>query len=163
MKEIKGKALILGDNIDTAQILPPQHHAITDRAEIANHVLEGHECGFSNKKQRGGVLAAGSYFGRGAAPAVAVEALKAAGVSCVIAKSFAQPFFHQAINHGLLLVVADIVDKMDDGDDITINPEHGTITYPNGETRFAPYPEFVCRIIQTGDLIAAVKKELGKK
>ncbi len=163
MKQITGKLLKLGDDVDTAQILPEQYHNVADTSELARYVLGGYGSGFPAKIKGRKVLAAGSHFGCGSAPTQAALALKAAGISCVIAKSFAQPFFHQAINHGLLLIVADIVDKVNNGDDIAVNIEQGKITHPSGETSFAPYPEFVRRIIQTGDLIAAVKKELGKK
>ena len=163
MKEITGKLFKLGDDVDTAQILPEQYHTVTDAAELAKHVLEGYDSGFPAKIKRGRALVAGSHFGCGPAPTQAALALKAAGISCIVAKSFGRAFFRHAINHGLLLVAADIVDKVNDGDDIAINLEQGTITHPGGETSFAPYPEFVRKIIQTGDLIAAVKKELGKK
>jgi 3-isopropylmalate dehydratase small subunit len=163
MKEITGKLFKLGDDVDTAQILPEQYHTATDATELAKHVLEGYDSGFPAKIKRGRALVAGSHFGCGPAPTQAALALKAAGVSCIVAKSFGRAFFRHAINHGLLLVAADIVDKVNDGDDIAINLEQGIITHPTGEASFAPYPEFVCRIIQTGDLIAAVKKELGKK
>ena len=158
MKQITGKLLKLGDNVNTAQILPEQYHTVTDTSELARHVLEGYDSGFPAKIKRGKVLVAGSHFGCGPAPTPAALALKAAGISCIVAKSFGRAFFRHAINHGLLLVAADIVDKVNDGDDITINPEQGKITHPSGEMIFAPYPEFVRRIIQTGDLIAAVKK-----
>ncbi len=163
MKQITGKLLKLGDNVNTAQILPEQYHSVTDTSELAKHVLEGYDSGFPAKIKRGRALVAGSHFGCGPAPTPAALALKAAGISCIVAKSFGRAFFRHAINHGLLLVAADIVDKVNDGDDIAINPEQGIITHPTGEASFAPYPEFVRRIIQTGDLIAAVKKELGKK
>jgi len=163
MKQITGKLLKLGDNVNTAQILPEQYHNIADASELARHVLEGYDCGLRAKIKRGKVLVAGSHFGCGPAPTPATLALKAAGISCIVAKSFGRAFFRHAINHGLLLIATDIVDKVNDGDDIAINPEQGKITHPSGEMIFAPYPEFVRRIIQTGDLIAAVKKELGKK
>lgn len=163
MKQITGKLLKLGDNVDTAQILPEQYHTVTDNSELARHVLEGYDSGFPAKIKRGRALVAGSHFGCGPAPTPAALALKAAGISCIVAKSFGRAFFRHAINHGLLLVATDIVDKVNDGDDIAVNIEQGKITHPNGETSFAPYPEFVCKIIQTGDLITVVKKELGKK
>lgn len=163
MKQTTGKLLKLGDNVNTAQILPEQYHSIADTSELARHVLEGYDSGLRAKIKRGKVLVAGSHFGCGPAPTPAALALKAAGVSCIVAKSFGRAFFRHAINHGLLLVAVDIVEKVSDGDDIAVNLEHGKITYPSGEANFAPYPEFVLRIIQTGDLIAAVKKELGKK
>jgi len=163
MKVITGKLFKLGDNVDTAQILPEQYQTVTDAAKLTKHVLEGYDSGFPAKIKRGRALVAGSHFGCGPAPTPAALALKAAGISCIVAKSFGRAFFRHAINHGLLLVAADIVDKVNDGDDIAVNVEQGIITHPGGETSFAPYPEFVRRIIQTGDLIAAVKKELGKK
>ena len=163
MKEITGKLLKLGDEVDTALILPEQYHTTTDAAELAKHVLEGYDSGFPTKIKRGRVLVAGSHFGCGPVPTQAALALKAAGINCIVAKSFGRAFFRHAINHGLLLVAADIVDKVNDGDDVAINLEQGKITHLSGEMSFAPYPEFVCRIVQTGDVIAAVKKELGKK
>jgi 3-isopropylmalate dehydratase small subunit len=162
MKEITGKLLKLGDDVDTTQILPEQYHTVTDAAKLAKHVLEGYDSGFPTKIMKGRALVAGSHFGSGPAPIQAALALKAAGVSCIVAKSFGRTFFRHAINHGLVPVVANIVDKVNDNDNIAINLEQGKITYPGGETNFAPYPEFVCRIIQTGDLIVAAKKELGK-
>ncbi len=163
MKQITGKLLKLGDNVNTAQILPEQYHTVTDTSELARHVLEGYDSGFPAKIKRGKVLVAGSHFGCGPAPTQAALALKAAGIGCIVAKSFGRAFFRHAINHGLLPVAADIVDKVNDGNDIAVNVEQGKITHPGGETSFTPYPEFVRRIVQTGDLIAAVKKELGKK
>jgi 3-isopropylmalate dehydratase small subunit len=163
MKVITGKLLKLGDNVDTAQILPEQYHNIANTSELAKHVLEGFGNDFLMKIKKGKVLVAGSYFGCGPAATQAVVALKAAGISCTVAKSFGRAFFRHAINHGLLQVAADIMDKVNDGDNIAINLEQGKITYPGGETNFPPYPEFVCRIVQAGDVIAVVKKELGKK
>ena len=163
MKQIKGKLLKLGDNVDTGQILPEQYHNVTDTSELARHVLERHGSGFPMKIKKGRALVAGSHFGCGPAPTRAALALKAAGVSCIVARSFARLFFRRGINHGLLLIAADIVDKVNDGDEIAVNLEQGTITHPGGETSFPPYPEFVRRIVQTGDLIVAAKKELGKK
>lgn len=163
MKEITGKLLKLGDNVDTAQILPEQYHTVTDAAKLAKHVLEGYDSGFPTRIKKGRVLVAGSHFGQGPASTQAALTLKAAGVSCIVAKSFGRVFFRYAMNHGLLLVAADIVDKVSDGDDIAVNIKQGEITHSSGEINFAPYPEFVCKIIQTGDVIAVVKKELRKK
>ncbi len=163
MRQIAGNLLKLGDDVDCAQILPQQYHTITDAAELAKHVLEGLDQALPAKIKRGNVLVAGSRFGRGPEPTPATLALKAAGVRCIVAKSFGRIFFRSAINRGLLAIVADIVDKVDDGDDIVVDLEQGKITLSGFEADFPPYPEFVCKIVQTGDLITAVKKELGKK
>ena len=163
MKKIAGKILKLGGNINTAQILPEKYQCNSSASELAKHILEGCGNDFPAKIQGGEVLVAGSHFGCGPASKQAVAALKAAGISCVIAKSFGRTFFREAINCGLPVVATNIVDKVNDGDDIVINLEQGEITYPGGETSFTPYPELVRNILETGDLIGAVKKELGKK
>ncbi len=163
MKEIKGKILKLGDNVDTAQILSEQYRDMTDTTELASHVLETYNSNFPSKLQQTKVLVAGSSFGLGTSPSVAVKALKAAGLTCIIAKSFARAFFHEAVNHGLPVVTADLVNTVGDNDDIVINLEQGKITHAGAESTFAPYPEFVRAIVQAGDLIAAVKKKLGKR
>jgi len=163
MKNITGKLLKLGDNIDTFQIVPKQYRAAGSATKMAKHLLEKYANGFAGKIERGAVLVAGSHFGDGPATQQAAQALKAAKISCVIAKSFGRTFFRHAINHGLLLITADIFDNVNDGDNITIDPEQGKLTYEGGETSFPPYPEFVRDIIQKRDLIDAVKKRLGKK
>jgi len=163
MKEISGKVLKLGDSIGTAQILPEKYLGEGSASEMAKYVLEGYGESFPAKMQGSGVLVAGSHFGCGPTPAQAAVALKAAGISCLIAKSFGRAFFRGAINEGLPAIAVDIVGEVSDGDKITISLEQGEITYPGGETSFAPYPEFVLNIVRSGDLIAAIKKELGKK
>ncbi len=163
MKEITGKVLKLGDSIGTAQILPEKYLSDGSISKIAKHVLEGYSEGFPAKMQEGGVLVAGLHFGWGPATARAVAALKAVGIRCVIAKSFGRAFFRGAINEGLPAIAVNIVGEVSDGDIITINLEQGEITYPGGEMSFALYPEFVLNIVRSGDLIAAIKKELGKK
>ncbi len=163
MKEIAGKLLKLGDNVSTSQIVPEQYHTTANPARLAKHLLEGYADGFPDKIDKGNVFVAGVDFGCGPAPVPAVLALRAAGISGVVAKSFDRAFFRTAMNHGLLPVVADIVGNVNDGDNIEIDLEQGKMTYPDGEIRFPPYPDFVRSIIETGDLIAAVKKELGKK
>ncbi len=125
--------------------------------------MDAHGDGLPAKIQGGKVLVAGALFGGGRFGAEAATALKAAGISGVIARSFGRDFFRQAINCGLPVVVADIVDMVSDGDEVTINFEEGKITYSEKETTFPPYPEFVINILETGNLTAAVKKELKKR
>ena len=162
MKEITGKVLKLGDNVDTTQIIPRQYHNTTSVTKLAKHLLEEYGNGFPAKIRGGEILVAGSHFGSGPTSLQTALALKAGGISCIVAKSFDRSFFRSGINHGLPLVVADIVDKVKDGDEIAIDLGQGTITYPGGEDGFPPYPEFILSIVHTGDLITAVKKKLEK-
>lgn len=142
MKEISNRIVRLGDDIESSQII------VDD---------------FTSRIQGGKVLVAGARFGSGTTATQAVAALKAVGISCVIAKSFGRAFFREAINHGLPVVAGKIADEVNDGDKVTVDFEQGMITYPGGETRFPPYPELVLKIIATGDLVAALKKESRRK
>ena len=162
MKEITGKIIKLGNNIDSSRLLLKRHPDDSTCSEEGKPVLDVQGDGFPAKIQGGEVLVAGALFGSGRSAAEASAALKAAGIRGVIARSFGRDFFRQAINCGMPVVVADIVDMMSDGDQVTINFEEGKITHGEKETTFPPYPEFVINILETGSLTAAVKKELKK-
>ncbi|HWR81973.1 MAG TPA: hypothetical protein VN285_01575 [Candidatus Deferrimicrobium sp.] len=162
MKAITGNVLKLGDKVSSAQLLPERYHSLRTAAAQAKHVLEG--CGISSAALHDHpVLVAGRGFGVGHDVPAVIEALKAAGVRCIMARSFGRDFFRTAINHGLPVVVSEIVDGVENGDNVSIDFENGTIIHAGTETKFTPYPDFVLSVIESGDLIAAARKELGRR
>ncbi|MFQ6008774.1 MAG: 3-isopropylmalate dehydratase [Candidatus Zixiibacteriota bacterium] len=163
MKEITGKIIKLGNNIDPDKLLQNGLPGDSTSQEQRKPIVDALSDGLPAKIQGGEVLVAGFLFGSGCSGAKVAAALKAAGIRGVIARSFGRDFFRQAINSGLPVVVANIVDMVNNGDPVTIDFEKGKITYGEKETKFPPYPEFVINILETGSLTAAVKKELKKK
>ncbi|MCL4459563.1 MAG: 3-isopropylmalate dehydratase small subunit [Chloroflexi bacterium] len=163
--QIKGRVWRYGDNINTDVIIPARYLNISEAAELAEHCLEDLDPGFASRVQRGDIIVAGSNFGCGSSREHAPLALKARGVSCVIAKSFARIFYRNAINIGLpILECAEAVEATQGGDALEVDLASGRISNSaRGLTFFAkPYPEFMLDIVAAGGLIEWVKGRLTK-
>jgi 3-isopropylmalate/(R)-2-methylmalate dehydratase small subunit len=163
---IRGKAWKFGKNIDTDAIIPARHCNTADPRELAQHCMEDADPAFVKKMRRGDVIVADTNFGCGSSREVAPISIKAAGVSAVIAKSFARIFFRNSINIGLpILECAPAVDAIEQGDEVEVEPATGTIrNLTRGESyRAQPFPDFLQRIIDRGGLLAYVEERLAEK
>ena len=157
----KGSVFKYPDNVDTDVIIPARHLNTQDPKELASHCMEDIDKDFINKVKEGDIMLGGWNFGCGSSREQAPEIIKALGISCVIAKSFARIFFRNSINNGLLLIEQpDLHDDIKEGDTITVKMnEH--VDY-NGKTYpIAALPENLMDIIQAGGLVKAMRKRNG--
>lgn len=162
--KFSGTAHRYGRDIDTDVIIPARYLNTSDPAELARHCMEDLDAGFVGKVESGDILVAEENFGCGSSREHAPISIKAAGVSVVIAKSFARIFYRNAINTGLpILEAPDAVDGISDGDTVEVDADAGTITnVTTGKTYQAqPFPPFVKDIIEQGGLIESIKNRLG--
>ncbi len=163
---IKGKIWKFKDNIDTDVIIPARYLNTSDPKELAQHCMEDYDSEFIKKMQRGEIIVAGNNFGCGSSREHAPIALKEAGISCVIAKSFARIFFRNAINIGLLIFESvEAVERSVQGNILEIDTEQGVIkNLSKNETYKArPLPEFIQKIISVGGLREYVKEEVKRR
>ena len=140
------------DNIDTDRIIPGKYTKTLDMSELASHVLEDLDPTFSKNVSVGNILVAGSNFGCGSSREQAPIALKAAGVSAVVAKSFARIFFRNAINIGLLVVEAP-EHQIQNGAQVTIDIENGFIESDGKQYRATKMPDVMLKILNAGGLV----------
>jgi len=158
------RAWRFGDDIDTDVIIPARYLTSNDEKELGFHALEGLDPGFAEEVRHGDVVVAGRNFGCGSSREHAPLALRGAGVSVLVASSFARIFFRNAINTGLpVLVCPEAVEATETGDDLEIDVSSGTIFNATKGLRFAarPHPEFVLEIIERGGLVPWVRERLG--
>jgi 3-isopropylmalate/(R)-2-methylmalate dehydratase small subunit len=164
--EIRGKVWKYGDNIDTDVIIPGRYCHIVDPVELGKHALADLDPGFVGKMSHGDVIVAGTNFGCGSSREMAPIAIKAAGVSAVVAASFARIFFRNAINIGLpIFQSAEAAQAIDNGDELAIEPESGVIqNLTRGEQyQAAAFPEFIQDIVRLGGLKPYVEKRLRER
>ena len=150
-----------GDHVDTDVIIPARYLATQNPKELAVHCMEDIDQDFAKKCRSGDLIVAGWNFGCGSSREHAPIAIKASGVSCVIAKTFARIFYRNAINIGLaILECPEASEKIQSGDEVAIDFDTGLITnLTKGETYQAnPFPAFIKEIIQAGGLMADIKK-----
>jgi 3-isopropylmalate dehydratase small subunit len=160
---IRGRAWKFGNNIDTDAIIPARRCNTADARELALYCMEDADPDFIEQMERGDLIVAGNNFGCGSSREVAPLSIKAAGVSGVIAKSFARIFFRNAINIGLpILECPQAVEGIQPGDEIEVEPAGGTVrNLSSGEIFQAePFPDFLQRIIERGGLLAYVEDRL---
>ena len=156
----QGHAIKYGDHIDTDVIIPARYLATQDPKELASHCMEDIDTTFVQRVRPGDILVAGWNFGCGSSREHAPIAIKASGISCVIAKTFARIFYRNAINIGLAILECPAAsDGIDDGDQVAIDFDTGVITnVTKGETYQAePFPEFIKDMIQKGGLMASIQ------
>ncbi len=160
---LKGRVWKYGDNVDTDVIIPARYLNTSTPRELAVHVLEDLDPKFAENVERGDIIVAGENFGCGSSREHAPLAIKAAGVSCVIAKSFARIFYRNAINIGLPIIEApDAVERIVDGDVLEIELTSGRIrNVTRGEEyAFSAFPGFIQEIIESGGLVNYTRKRL---
>lgn len=164
MSKITAKIWRFGDNIDTDLIIAARYLNTSDPKELAKHVMEDADPDFVKKIQHGDIIVAGENFGCGSSREHAPIALKEAGVSAVIAKSFARIFYRNAFNMGLPIFELRECDEIKEGDTIEVNMDNGEITNKNTNNsyRFLPIPPFMQKLIQTGGLIQYAKETIKR-
>ena len=163
---LKGKVHKYGANVDTDVIIPARYLNVSDPAELAKHCMEDIDKDFVSQVQPGDIIMATTNFGCGSSREHAPLAIKAAGISCVIAKSFARIFFRNAINIGLPLLECDeAVDKTEAGDVLEVDLPTGNIKNLTRDMTFtaSPYPEFMSEIISASGLIEHTKQRLASR
>lgn len=159
----KGRAWKFGRDIDTDAIIPARYLNTSDPAELGKHCMEDADPTFVSKVKPGDLIVAGENFGCGSSREHAPVAIKAAGVSCVVAKSFARIFYRNAINTGLPIFESpEAVDGISEGDEIEVDAGTGSIKNltTGKEYRAEPFPPFIQEIIEEGGLIEYVKAKL---
>ena len=160
MSQLSGKVWCFGDNIDTDLIIAARYLNTSDPKELAKHVMEDADPTFVNKVQAGDIIVAGENFGCGSSREHAPIALKAAGVSAVVAKSFARIFYRNAFNMGLPIFELGETDEIKEGDLIAISMESGEINNGAKVYRFTPIPPFMQELLDCGGLMNYAKKEI---
>lgn len=158
----KGRAFKFGHDIDTDAIIPARHMNTSAPEELAKHCMEDADPEFINKIKAGDIIVAGKNFGCGSSREHAPIAIKYAGISCVVAKSFARIFYRNAINIGLPIFESpEAAEGVEEGNQVEIDADTGVITnLTKGEAYQAkPFPEFMQELIATGGLMAYVKEK----
>ena len=157
----QGKVHKFGDNIDTDVIIPARYLNTTSHEELASHCMEDIDKDFVKKVQPGDIIVAQKNFGCGSSREHAPIAIKASGVSCVIASTFARIFYRNAINIGLAILECDeAANGINEGDDVHVDFDTGIITdRTTGKTYQAqPFPPFIQNIIQKGGLLNSIRE-----
>jgi len=159
---VKGKVFKYGANVDTDVIIPARYLNTADPEELAKHCMEDIDASFAGRVRNGDIIVGGSNFGCGSSREHAPIAIKASGISCVIAPSFARIFYRNAINMGLAIMEsAEASDKIQDGDQVEVNFETGEIRdLTTGQVFTAkPFPEFIRKIIESDGLVGYIAKK----
>ena len=159
--KLKGKVHKFGNNINTDEIIPARYLNTSDPNELAKHCMEDADSRFMKKMEEGDIIVAGDNFGCGSSREHAPIAIKAAGVSCVIAKSFARIFYRNAINIGLPIFTSpEAVKNLKSGDTAEVNATKGEIAKSGRRTVYTAevFPKFIKEIIRSGGLIAYAQK-----
>lgn len=155
-----GSAWVYGDNVDTDVIIPARYLTTSDERELAAHALEDLDSSFARGVAPGDVLFAGHNFGCGSSREHAATALRGAGVSAVIARSFARIFFRNAVNTGLVALVCEpAVDATERGDLVTVDVGLGEVkNHTRGATWVPePLPDFIMDIVRAGGLTGWIR------
>ncbi len=155
--KIEGRIYKYGDNVDTDVIIPARYLNTPDAAELAKHCMEDIDPSFASSVKRGDIVVAGRNFGCGSSREHAPLAIKASGVACVIASTFARIFYRNALNIGLpILECPDAAEAVSAGDTVSVDFDTGTIRDETAGTEFKaePFPPFMQDLIASGGLAA---------
>ena len=158
-----GRAWKFGPNVNTDVIIPGRYLNISDPGELAKHCMEGLDPQFPKKIKKGDIIVAEGNFGCGSSREHAPIAIRAAGISCVIAKSFARIFYRNAFNMGLAILESDeAADGIDEGDRVQADAATGTIKNLTKGTEFQanPMPDFMIELLNDGGLMKHVMKRV---
>ena len=164
--KLKGKVHKYGADVNTDVIIPARYLNVSEPAELAAHCMEDIDKDFLNKVQPGDIIMATTNFGCGSSREHAPLAIKTAGISCVIAGSFARIFFRNAINIGLpLLECEEAANETEPGDILEVDLSTGKINNLTSGATFAakPYPHFMAELISAGGLIEYTRKRLASR
>ncbi len=158
--KVNGRVHKYGDNVDTDVIIPARYLNTSDHKELASHCMEDIDAQFVKNVKEGDIIVADNNFGCGSSREHAPIAIKASGISCVIAKTFARIFYRNSINIGLpILECPEAADGISNGDEVEIDFDTGIITNKTtGETfKGNPFPEFIKNIINKNGLLNSIK------
>ena len=161
---MRGKAWKFGDNVNTDEIIPARYLNTSDPDELAAHCMEDADPEFVKRMTLGDIIVAGENFGCGSSREHAPIAIKTAGVSCVIAKTFARIFFRNSINIGLLIVEQpQAAEEINQGDELEVSMEAAKITNLTSGKKysFAPLPGEIQKIVELGGLMNFVKTQVS--
>ena len=162
--EVKGFVHKYGDHVDTDVIIPARHLNTQSHKELAAHCMEDIDAEFVHKVKEGDIMVAGANFGCGSSREHAPIAIKASGISCVIAATFARIFYRNAINIGLAILECPAAAAgIDSGDEVAVDYDTGVITnLTKGEIYQAePFPPFIKEMIAKGGLMASLSAKEG--
>lgn len=162
--QFKGRVHRYGRDVDTDVIIPARYLNTSEPAELARHCLEDLDATFAQRVQPGDIIVAEENFGCGSSREHAPLSIKAAGVSVVVAKSFARIFYRNAINIGLpIMECPEAVDAISEGDEVSVDAASGVIVNETTGRRFQaqPFPPFIREIIEAGGLIARTRTRLS--
>jgi len=160
--KFRGRVWKFGDDIDTDVIIPARYLNSSDPDYLGQHCMEAIAPDFAKKITKGDIIVAGNNFGCGSSREHAPVSIKAAGISCVVAKSFARIFFRNAINTGLPLFEApEVVDEVREGDQLEIDADEGIIILREKRIKIPEYPEFLQKIINAGGLMNYLRMNRG--
>ncbi|MDE6943216.1 MAG: 3-isopropylmalate dehydratase small subunit [Lachnospiraceae bacterium] len=162
MQSAKGTVFKYGDNVDTDVIIPARYLNSSDPAELATHCMEDIDKEFIHKVSRGDIIVATKNFGCGSSREHAPIAIKAAGVSCVIAETFARIFYRNAINIGLPIIECpEAAQAIEAGDTVEVNFDTGVITDVTKGTSYKgqAFPEFMQKIIAAEGLVNYINQK----
>ena len=155
-----GKVHKYGDNVDTDVIIPARYLNTADMQELAKHCMEDIDIDFAKNVTKGDIMVAKANFGCGSSREHAPASIKASGIDCVIAKSFARIFYRNAINIGLPIIECEEAsEKIENGDEVEIDFDTGVITNKTkGETyQGQSFPDFLINIINSNGLLNSLK------
>lgn len=155
----KGRVHKFGDNVDTDVIIPARYLNRSDEEWLAQHCMEDIDASFASNVQKGDIMVAGANFGCGSSREHAPIAIKASGISCVIASTFARIFYRNAINIGLAILECDEASReINDGGEVEIDFNTGIINdVTTGKSyQSQPFPEFIQKIITNGGLMKSI-------
>ena len=162
----KGTVIKYGDNIDTDVIIPARYLSTSVPEELAAHCMEDIDKSFVSRVKKGDIMVGGANFGCGSSREHAPVAIKASGISCVIAVNFARIFYRNAINIGLAILECPAASaEIENGDEVTVDFDTGVITDVTKGTTYQaePFPPFIKDMIARGGLMASLKaKEAAK-
>ena len=163
--KLKGKAWKFGADIDTDAIIPARYLNTSDPSELAKHCMEDSKTpDFIKRMKKGDIIVADKNFGCGSSREHAPIAIKAAGVSCVVAKTFARIFYRNSFNMGLpIFECPEAVDGVDEGDVLEVDAESGTVRNVTKKKTYKanPIPPFMQELIGAGGLMEWVKKKVA--
>ena len=161
MEQFTGKVWVLGDDIDTDIIIPTEYLALKTIEDMKKYGFSPLRPELASLIQEGDIIVAGKNFGCGSSREQAPEVIKALGIRCVIAKSFARIFFRNAINNGLLLIEQPkLCDDITEGDQITVTVNEA-VDYKGKKYPIASLPENLVEILNAGGLVKAMRKQNG--
>lgn len=164
--KVKGTVFKYGDNINTDAIIPARYLNQIDPKVLAKHCLEDIDPTFTQRVKQGDIIVAQRNFGCGSSREHAPRAIKASGISCVVASSFGRIFYRNAINIGLsILECEDAAKNIVQGDEVEVDFRSGKIRNltRNQEYKSQPFPEFILEVMNAGGLINYVKKSLADR